>query len=1534
MASVDDRIVAMKFDNASFQEKVSSTIASLDKLKGSLDFANANKGMNDLTLSSRNFSLEGIASAVEGIGSKFTAMGAVAFSVIDSVVSRAVTAGVQLGKSLSLDQVISGFHEYETNMNSIQTVLANTKRDGTTLNDVNAALDQLNQYSDKTIYNFSQMAKNVGTFTAAGVDLNTSVSSIKGIANLAAISGSSADQASTAMYQLSQAIASGTVRLMDWNSVTNAGIGGAEFQRALFETAKTFGTIKDLPVGATFEDWQKKAGNFRTTLDQGWLTSEVLTQTLSNFTGDLTVAQLQSKGFSEQQITDIQAMGSTAIDAASKVKTLTQLISTVKESIGSGWGLTFRTIFGDFEQARTTFTQINDTISGMVQKSAAARNQLLKSWSEVGGRDLLFKGLMEGFQGVLAILAPIKAAFRDIFPAQTFASLFLLTKHFEKLMASLTPSPAVVVLITRIFRGLFAAFSIGIDVVKGLFHFVKRLIDEFSDNDPNTGIVGFVARIADKIVWLKKVLDRSNGITDFFDYLADAIHNAVYKAVYNLQPFIDKVLEVKDTIANFFTGGGASSTFEQGTGVVGDAIQRIGDRFGFLGTILSHVWDWFQSLADKFPSFIGAFSGIDDFIREHFSNIPKKIAESFSGVDYGQALDTLNTGFFAGLVLLIRKFINGNLNFGGGIMKNISQSFSTLTSTLQTMQTNIKANILLKIAGALAILTASLVVLSLMDSDALTRSLTAMAVGFGQLVVAMSLLDKVVNGPTQAAQLAILAAGILVLSGAMLVMAVAAKVFATMNWEELSRGISAVTVLLAALTIASKNLDAGGMVRSGIGIMAIAVAMNILAIAMKIFATMSWEEIAKGLVSVGVGLGVIAKTMQMMPKLTAINIGAGLLLVGIALNAIALAMKIFATMSWQEIGKGMTGVAGGLLIIALAMDAMPFDMPLIGAGLILVGIGLISVAKAMASMGSLSWSVIGKGLVGIAGALLVLALGMAAMEGAIPGALAIFVASKALGTLVEVIITLSGISWGELLKGLGALVLILGTLSIAALLMEPAAGALLVLGAALLVVGAGMALFGLGANLVATAFAIIATAGTQGIATLASALDLLIEKLPAIIAALADGLLELGQKILEAAPELIAKLDVALQALIQLVIDNIPGFVTAGVALIRGLLDAIVQLAPDFIEAGAKMLLDLLHGIADHISEIVTTVVDIITNFLQAITDRLPDVIAKGVELILTFLQGIANHIGDVIAKGAEILASFLEGIANNIGTVISAAADVVIHLITGISDNMWRIINTGVTVVENFLIGLRQNIIKLVQAGWDFIINLINGIADSIDQNMPKLRQAGLHLALAIIDGFTGGLTSKAADIANTVKDVLVDKPLKVLNGIKGWILGSPSKLTRKMGGWIAQGLAIGLDQDTTAESSAESFANRVTTNMQNALAQANFALSDIVTTDPVIRPVLDLGDVQMKAKTINAMLASTIPFQADISTDQANAISIATTALVDQPTQTDINAQNKLAEVTYNQYNYSPEALSSADIFRQTHNLITLHKEELANK
>lgn len=362
---IDERVVSMQFDNAQFEKNVSQTMSSLDKLKEKLR-------------------LSGSAKAAQSEFASYKA----GFINFRDIINK-MWAGLEhdiaqrfknILKAFTIDPVKTGLQEYETQIGAIQTILANTESKGTTLTDVNNALDELNKYADKTIYNFTEMTRNIGTFTAAGVDLDTSVNAIQGIANLAAVSGSTSQQASTAMYQLSQALASGTVKLMDWNSVVNAGMGGQVFQDALKETARVHGVAID--------DMIAKHGSFRESLSEGWITSEILTETLQKFTlasEEMTEAEkeqakamLKSKGYTDEQIAGIFKLGNTATNAATKVKTFSQLMDTLKESAQSGWTQTWELIIGDFEEAKELWSNVSDVIGGFINRMSEARNNFLQ----------------------------------------------------------------------------------------------------------------------------------------------------------------------------------------------------------------------------------------------------------------------------------------------------------------------------------------------------------------------------------------------------------------------------------------------------------------------------------------------------------------------------------------------------------------------------------------------------------------------------------------------------------------------------------------------------------------------------------------------------------------------------------------------------------------------------------------------------------------------------------------------------------------------------------------------------------------------------------------------------------------------------------------------------------------------------------------------------------------------------------------------------------------------------------------------------
>ena len=488
--SVDERVVSMQFDNKQFESGVKTSLRSINNLKKSLNFDSAAKSFSQIEKSSHNVNLSSLQSSVEAIASRFTNLGIIGVTALQNITNSAIRTGEQLIKSLTLEPVLTGFTEYETKMNSIQTILTNTASKGTTLDDVNKALNELNKYADQTIYNFADMTRNIGAFTAAGVDLETSVASIKGIANLAAGSGSTPQQAATAMYQLSQAIAAGRVSLQDWNSVVNAGMGGEYFQNALKQTAREMGIVVD--ESESFRESISTAGG-----KESWLTSDVLTTTLAKFANDENL-----------------------VKAATQVRTFTQLIDTMKESVQSGWATSWEYIIGDSEQATKVLTSISDAFNSIIQPSTDARNASLKFWNENGGREDAIKGLTNVFKTLGTVLSSIGDSFKEVFPSVTGQNLVDISKKFLNLTENFKVGESTLDRLKRTFKGLFSVISLFGKGVKTLLSPVGNLFNIFGMGADS--FLGLTASIGDFFT----KLNESKNTDEIFQNLSESLNNA------------------------------------------------------------------------------------------------------------------------------------------------------------------------------------------------------------------------------------------------------------------------------------------------------------------------------------------------------------------------------------------------------------------------------------------------------------------------------------------------------------------------------------------------------------------------------------------------------------------------------------------------------------------------------------------------------------------------------------------------------------------------------------------------------------------------------------------------------------------------------------------------------------------------------------------------------------------------------------------------------------------------------------------------
>lgn len=439
---------------------VQDSLNGVKKLEEGLAFRGGVEGINQVSAAAKNLNFSEAQAGIAETTSKFSALQSIAFGALASIGGKIAEVGSSMLSSFTVQPLIDGMKEYELQLNSVQTILANTAQKGETIQTVNAALDQLNTYADQTIYNFGEMTSNIGKFTAAGIGLDDSVASIKGLANWAAVAGANSEATSRAMYQLSQAMAAGTVKLQDWMSLENAGIATKQFQDQLIQTAKIHGKNVDEMIA--------KNGSFRLSLQEGWLDQEIMMETLKQMAGEYSDEQLLSMGYTEEQIAQIQELAKTGMSAAQDIKTFSQLMGVIGEELGSSWSQSFRIIFGDFEQAKELWTKVGAFLtgpSGVITQMGNARNALLQGWADLGGREKILEGLASLFHAMWDPLQRIGQAFSQVFSGPSAEGLYAMSEAFANFMAKLVPSEATVESIGNYFEAFFRIVKIGVLVL-------------------------------------------------------------------------------------------------------------------------------------------------------------------------------------------------------------------------------------------------------------------------------------------------------------------------------------------------------------------------------------------------------------------------------------------------------------------------------------------------------------------------------------------------------------------------------------------------------------------------------------------------------------------------------------------------------------------------------------------------------------------------------------------------------------------------------------------------------------------------------------------------------------------------------------------------------------------------------------------------------------------------------------------------------------------------------------------------------------
>lgn len=1249
--TVDERVVEMRFDNKDFEKNVQTTMSTLDKFKQKLNFNGASKGLENIEKSASKVNMSGLGSAVETVQAKFSKLEVMSVTALANITNSAVNAGKRIVDALTLEPVMSGFQEYETQINAVQTILANTSSKGSTLEDVNKALDELNHYADMTIYNFTEMTKNIGTFTAAGVDLDTSVSAIKGIANLAAVSGSTSQQASTAMYQLSQALAAGTVKLQDWNSVVNAGMGGQVFQDALKETAKVHGVAIDKMI--------KDEGSFRETLKKGWLTSDILTETLSKFTGDLNEQQLKTMGYSEEQIKSIIKMGKTANDAATKVKTFSQLFDTLKEAAQSGWTQSWEIIVGDFEEAKSFLTGISDTLSNMINTSADARNKVLSDWKDLGGRTVIIDSLKNTFEGLESILKPIHEAFKDIFPPITAKQLYSFSVGLKKLTSHLKISDTTANNLKETFKGVFSLFDIGISAITSFGKGIISVLGSFAGIEG--GVLGVTAELG-------------KGVTGFRNYIKEiGLFENITGGLSNiLISFINGIKTFSKAILDQFNVKDFSNIFESIANIVSGGIKNISD-------------------------------------------IMQNLIKTFSSSDL---IDVLNNGILATILLKIKKTIgdlSSSFESGSGVIKNITGILDDVRDCFKAYQEQLKAGTLIKIAVAIGILAGAIFTLSTIKADALTSSLVALTVLFVELVQALNKISDIQGNISNTIKACSLMIAMSISIG---ILANALKNIASIDWGGLSRGLVGIGALMTELSLFISKTDLTGKIRSSAtGLVLIATAMLILSKAIEEFSCMNWEDIGKGVAAIGGLLTLMSAFTNTTKSVSnAISIGVAINLLATSINNIVDAMKNISDMSLDDIQKGLIGIGGALGSIALGMNLMPKNMLTVSAGLLIVCSALENLSSFVTSIGESSWNDLAKGLSTLGASLGILSVGLKAMQGSIGGSVALISASVALLAITNVIKELGSVNIASILKSLVTIASVFAIIGAASTILSPLipiilslAVAFTLFGAAILSIGAGLTLMGVGLTTISAGITALALSAASGATSIVASLTIIItgfiSLIPTIIAKMAEGIVSFVQVISESASKIATALMKVLAETLKSLSTYGPVIVDSLLSLFVKIIDSVAEHVPELIVALNNLFRSIFDGVINSLKNVnsdsllkVVSAVGIMTVLMKAlstVTSVLPSAMVglAGIGVAFTELSGILALLGGLaqipglkwlIGEGGVLLETigtaigkFIGGIAGGISAGVTSSLPVIGTNLSAFMKNLEPFINS-----------------------------------------------------------------------------------------------------------------------------------------------------------------------------------------------------------------------------------------------------------------
>ena len=1058
--NIEQNVVKMEFDNKAFERNVSQSMSTLGKLKKALKLDGVGDSLDKVSEKASKVNLAPLQNGVEQVKLKFSAMQVAAVTALTNIVNKAVATGEQVIKSLTIDPVMDGFKEYELKMNSVQTMMNGSKE---SLGVVNSYLEELNRYADKTIYSFSDMTQNIGKFTNAGVKLKDAVKAIQGISNEAAISGANANEASHAMYNFAQALSAGSVKLIDWKSIENANMATVEFKQQLLDTALALGTVvkeegkyRTTTTNAKGEtsDLFTATEAFNESLNNQWMTTDVLVKALSVYA---------------DETTDI---GKRAFESATKVKTLSQLMDTLKEAAGSGWAQSFEIMFGDFNEAREMFTAISDEIGGLLNNQSDARNKLLTESFASGWKQLLDAGVTDGTR--------LEESVKEVAKQHGIAIDEMVEKNgtFEKTLKSGWLSADI---LREAMQKVADTYSKMSDEEIRAAGFSKESIQEFMTlndqiKDGTVNIDKFIGLMTQKsgrelvidtitnsYKALKSVVEPvTQGVKETLHGLhGDEIH----KVLENVTKFTEGLkLTDKETSDLKDTAKGAAAIldifwqmFKKGVIVISPLTKlirpTIDTLLDFSGKAGRWLFDLDQSIKNSefFQTFgttyLASIEKAKNSVKEAYDNtkdfaigVKTFFSTIFSGV--GDTIGSVVNSFTemgATIPVLYKAktfFSNGIklLKDGFGELREITTDFFKDFSIIDFVKD------LVSVVSGLGLIKVIRNFVSSTDSvkgafDKIKEGFEKLPDIFDKVGDAIDNFSKKLAGDYKKKTAQIL----LLYATAFSMLALSMYELGKLDFAHILSGLTGLVGVIGSLAGGVKLLSmiSNSMSTKDIKKLAalsktltgFATAVLMLATAVKTLGSLSWDELAKGLI----GVSALSLTLAACSKIMASN--EKVILKGsAAMISFSFAVKILSTsvaplgqLDLQSLAKGI-GAIGALcaeMVITFKMMANTHGPILKGAiAMQAAATAILILVPAMKAFGSMEWEAIAKGLVAIGGSLVILCTALHTISGKISlkGVTAIGMMAGALNLLIPPIKAFGSMD----LEGIGKALLTMG----------------------------------------------------------------------------------------------------------------------------------------------------------------------------------------------------------------------------------------------------------------------------------------------------------------------------------------------------------------------------------------------------------------------------------------------------------------------------------------------------------------------------